>query len=494
MKQKVESLEEAIVIKQAREHNLKNISLKIPRNKITVLTGLSGSGKSSLAFDTIYAEGQRRYIDSLSSYAKQFLEQLKKPEVDSITGLSPAIAIDQKSVGSNPRSTVGTVTEIYDFLRLLYAKVGVAECPTHKIPVSSQTPQEIVDSILKLEDGEKVYLLAPMAQGKKGEFLSEFQKWVKKGFLKAKVDGQFVDLTKAKKLAKTKVHDIDLVVDQLVLKKSIRLRLAESVNTAISLADGKVVIETTKGKRQLFSLKSACPECGYSFAEIEPRLFSFNNPRGYCPSCHGLGTLDYIEEEVFEDSESGNKKLSKVRYTLKNQKEEKDDEVLSFDPEVSICPECSGDRLKQEALNVKLLGKNISEVSRYSCAELNDFLSDVLKTLKSKDLLIAQKIIKQIQDRLNYLIRVGTGYLSMSRSSRTLSGGEAQRIRLATQVGSSLIGVLYVMDEPSIGLHPRDHHRLLEIIAELRDRGNTIILVEHDEETILYADHVVDLG
>lgn len=497
--------EEFIVIKNAKEHNLKSISLKIPRNKITVLTGLSGSGKSSLAFDTIYAEGQRRYIDSMSSYAKQFLEQLKKPEVDSITGLSPAIAIDQKSVGSNPRSTVGTVTEIYDFLRLLYAKVGTPECPTHKIPVSSQTPQEIVAEISKMPEGSKIYVMAPMAQGKKGEFLAEFQKWSKKGFLKAKVDGKFIDLATATKLAKTKVHDIDLVIDQLILKDSVKMRLSESVNTALSMADGKVVIETFQGKRQLYSMKSACPECGFSFSDLEPRLFSFNNPRGYCETCHGLGTLDFIEEEVFEEGEVGNKKLSKVKYTLKNQKENEDDEEFNFEPEITSCPDCHGDRLKPEALNVKISGKNIAELSNYSCQDLKDFLLQVIQgtetskssssvLLKSKDKMVAEKIIKQIVDRLNYLIRVGTGYLSMSRTSRTLSGGEAQRIRLATQVGSSLIGVLYVMDEPSIGLHPRDHHRLLDIIAELRDRGNTIILVEHDEDTILFADYVVDLG
>lgn len=489
--------EEFIVIKNAKEHNLKSISLKIPRNKITVLTGLSGSGKSSLAFDTIYAEGQRRYIDSMSSYARQFLEQLKKPEVDSITGLSPAIAIDQKSVGSNPRSTVGTVTEVYDFLRLLYAKVGTPECPTHKIPVTSQTPQEIISEIAKMPEGSKIYVMAPMAQGKKGEFLAEFQKWSKKGFLKAKVDGKFIDLATATKLAKTKSHDIDLVIDQLIIKDSVKMRLSESVNTALSMADGKVVIETFQGKRQLYSMKSACPECGFSFSDLEPRLFSFNNPRGYCPTCHGLGTLDYIEEEVFEEGEVGSKKLSKVKYTLKNQKESEDDEEFNFEPEITSCPDCLGDRLKSEALNVKISGKNIAEVSNYSCQELKEFLlavQDGKGPFRAKDKLVAEKIIKQIVDRLNYLIRVGTGYLSMSRSSRTLSGGEAQRIRLATQVGSSLIGVLYVMDEPSIGLHPRDHHRLLDIIAELRDRGNTIILVEHDEDTILFADYVVDLG
>lgn len=489
--------EEVIIIKNAREHNLKSLNLNIPRNKITVFTGLSGSGKSSLAFDTIYAEGQRRYIDSLSSYAKQFLEQLKKPEVDSITGLSPAIAIDQKSVGSNPRSTVGTVTEIYDFLRLLYAKVGTPLCPQHQIPVTSQTPQEIVSDILKLGDNHKIYILAPMAQGKKGEFLNEFQKWQKKGFIKAKVDGKFIELSQATKLAKTKPHDIDLVIDQLIIKDSVKSRLSESVNTALIMAEGKIILETHQGKRQLFSLKSACPECGYSFSDLEPRLFSFNNPRGYCPTCHGLGTLDFLEEEIYEEGEGGNKKLSKVKYTLKNAKEKEEDDDFSFEPDISVCPSCQGHRLKPEALNVKIHHQNISEVADYSCLELKEFLQEVKDKkdiFKSKDLLVAEKIILQIQNRLDYLIRVGTGYLSMSRSSRTLSGGEAQRIRLATQVGSSLIGVLYVMDEPSIGLHPRDHHRLLNIIAELRDRGNTIILVEHDEDTILFADHVVDLG
>lgn len=309
-------------------------------------------------------------------------------------------------------------------------------------------------------------------------------------------------MEKATKLAKTKSHDIDLVIDQVVIKESLKHRLSESVNTALAMAEGKVVVETFQGKRQLFSMKSACPECGYSFSDLEPRLFSFNNPRGYCPTCHGLGTLDYIEEEVFSEGEVGNKKLSQVKYTLKNQKENEDDEDSTFEPDLSICPDCLGDRLKPEALSVKINGKSIAELSQFSCGELKFFLADLLATtkkktvssFKEKDKFIAEKIIQQISSRLDYLIRVGAGYLSMSRSSRTLSGGEAQRIRLATQVGSSLIGVLYVMDEPSIGLHPRDHHRLLNIIAELRDRGNTIILVEHDEDTILFADYVVDLG
>ncbi len=484
--------EDGIIVKGAKEHNLKNVSVTIPRNKITVFTGLSGSGKSSLAFDTVYAEGQRRYVESLSAYARNFLEQLKKPEVDSITGLSPAIAIDQKSVSTNPRSTVGTVTEIYDYLRLLFAKLGVPECPTHHLPVTSQTPQQIIDDVLKKSMGTKFYVLAPMASGKKGEFLAEFQRWAKKGFVKAKVDGKMIDLDKATKLAKTKTHDIDLVIDQLILKDTLKHRLSESINTALSMANGRVLIETLDGERTSYSLHSACPECGYSFPEIEPRLFSFNNPRGACPTCHGLGTIDLVEEEQFSDSEVGGKKLDKVVYKYKGKKTSEDDDEENEEMVLSDCPDCHGSRLKQEALNIRLGGKTIAELSDLSTVELRDWISQL--QWKSKDQLIAEKIVKQIVSRLDYLIRVGTGYLSLSRPSRTLSGGEAQRIRLATQVGSSLIGVLYVMDEPSIGLHPRDHHRLLDIIGELKDRGNTILLVEHDEDTIRYADFVVDLG
>lgn len=484
--------EDGIVVKGAKEHNLKNVSVVIPRNKITVFTGLSGSGKSSLAFDTVYAEGQRRYVESLSAYARNFLEQLKKPDVDSITGLSPAIAIDQKSVSTNPRSTVGTVTEIYDYLRLLFAKVGVAECPVHHIPVSSQTPQQIIDEIQKKGSGAKFFVLAPMAAGKKGEFLAEFQRWARKGFVKAKVDGKMIELGKATKLAKTKTHDIDLVVDQLILKDNLKLRLAESINTALSMANGRVIIETLDGERTSYSLHSACPECGYSFPEIEPRLFSFNNPRGACSTCHGLGTIDLVEEEQFSDGEVGSKKLEKVVYKYKGKKKSDEDDEDEEEMDLSACPDCRGSRLKQEALNIRIDGRTIAELSEMGASELRDWIGKV--KWRSKDQFIAEKITKQIVDRLDYLIRVGTGYLSLGRPSRTLSGGEAQRIRLATQVGSSLIGVLYVMDEPSIGLHPRDHHRLLNIIGELKDRGNTILLVEHDEDTIRYADFVVDLG
>lgn len=484
--------DEGIVVKGANEHNLKNVSVTIPRNKITVFTGLSGSGKSSLAFDTIYAEGQRRYVESLSAYARNFLEQLKKPEVESVTGLSPAIAIDQKSVSTNPRSTVGTVTEIYDYLRLLYAKVGVPECPIHHVPVSSQTPQQIIEDIQKKGSGAKFYILAPMASGKKGEFLAEFQKWAKKGFVKAKVDGKMIDLQKATKLAKTKTHDIDLVVDQLILKDNLKHRLSESINTALSLANGQVIIESLDGERTAYSLHSACPVCGFGFPEIEPRMFSFNNPRGACETCHGLGTIDLVEEEQFSDGEVGGKKLDKVVYKYKGKKASEDDDEESEEMVLNDCPDCHGNRLKPEALSVLVSGKNIAELSKLGASELREWIAAV--KWRSKDQLIADKIIKQILSRLDYMIRVGTAYLSLDRSSRTLSGGEAQRIRLATQVGSSLIGVLYVMDEPSIGLHPRDHHRLLNIIGELKDRGNTIILVEHDEDTIRFADFVVDLG
>lgn len=490
-KKKLEKEDLGIIIKGAREHNLKNVSVRIPRNKISVFTGLSGSGKSSLAFDTVYAEGQRRYVESLSAYARNFLEQLKKPDVDSVTGLSPAIAIDQKSVSLNPRSTVGTVTEVYDYLRLLFAKLGTPECPTHHVPVSSQTPQQIVGDILKLKSGTKFFILAPMAQGKKGEFLAEFQKWAKKGFVKAKVDGKMIDLLKATKLAKTKTHDIDLVVDQLIIKNDLKLRLAESVNTALSMAQGRLTIETLEGERINYSLHSSCPQCGYSFPQLEPRLFSFNNPRGACVTCNGLGTLDLTEEEQFSDSEVGAKKLDKVVYKYKGKKtsdeDEEEDEMI-----LNSCPDCKGQRLRPEALSVKVNGKTIADLSDYSCWELKEFALKL--KFKEKDLMISDKIVKQIVSRLDYLIRVGTGYLSLSRSARTLSGGEGQRIRLATQVGSSLIGVLYVMDEPSIGLHPRDHHRLLDIIGDLKNAGNTILLVEHDEDTIRFADHVVDLG
>jgi excinuclease ABC subunit A len=487
---------DGIVVKGAREHNLKNVSLEIPRNQITVITGLSGSGKSSMAFDTIYAEGQRRYVDSLSTYARNFLDKLKKPDVDSITGLSPAIAIDQKSVGLNPRSTVGTITEIYDYLRLLYAKVGVPHCPIHHIPVEGQLPDQIIAEIEKLPQGTRLYIMAPMAQGKKGEFLAEFQKWLKRGFVSAKIDGELIELEKAKKLTKTKAHDIDLVIDKLVIKPGMHTRLAESVHTAISHGNGRVVIEQTTGERQSYSIHSACPICGFGFPDIEPRFFSFNNPRGACTTCHGLGTIDIeeIEEIRYAGAENGGS-VQNVRYRVSDKiarKTEENEEGEVDQLALRVCPDCKGSRLREEPRNVFIAGKNITELAALSALDLCAALR--ASEWSQKNNLIADKILKQIDSRLSYMIRVGTGYLSIDRPTRTLSGGEAQRIRLATQVGSSLIGVLYVLDEPSIGLHPRDHHRLLDILRDLRELGNTILMVEHDEDTIRSADHVIDLG
>lgn len=487
---------EGITVKGAREHNLKNITVQVPRNKITVITGLSGSGKSSIAFDTIYAEGQRRYVDSLSTYARNFLDKLKKPDCDSITGLSPAIAIDQKSVGLNPRSTVGTVTEVYDYLRLLYAKVGVAHCPTHKVPVQGQTPDQIIDDIMKHSSGSRLFVLAPFAQGKKGEFYAEFQKWLKRGFVTAKIDGEYIELEKAKKLAKTKSHDVDIVIDKVILKDGIRGRLAESVHTALQYGNGRVVIETSSGERKNYSIYSACPKCGYNFPDIEPRLFSFNNPRGACQTCHGLGTID-IEEIESQSYQSGDepRTVTETKYrvtkTVKSDTEEGEDGEVD-ELALRVCPDCKGSRLREEPRNVFIAGKNITELAALSAFDLKESLKSV--SWNEKQNLIGDKILKQIDGRLNYMIRVGTGYLSLDRPTRTLSGGEAQRIRLATQVGSSLIGVLYVLDEPSIGLHPRDHHRLLDILRDLRDLGNTILMVEHDEDTIRSADHIIDLG
>lgn len=484
---------EGIVVKGAREHNLQDVSVKIPRNKITVMTGLSGSGKSSLAFETVFAEGHRRYIESLSHYARQFLEQMKKPDVDSMTGLSPAIAIDQKSVSTNPRSTVGTVTEVSDFLRLLFAKIGVPECPNHHIPLSSQTPDQIVATLMKWPENTKFLLLAPMAENKKGEFLKEFQKWAQMGFVKARVDGTFIELSTAKKLAKTKAHTIDLVVDQLLIKSSLVERLKTSVNKTLGLAQGRLVVEKLNGERRLFSLKSVCTKCGFSFPEIEPRLFSFNHPKGACDVCKGLGTLDVIEETEFGVSDEGTRQIKKVSYHRKEEKSSNDGEEESeFEAQVKPCSACQGARLKEEALNVKIDELNIAQLSNLSIDELKEWLES--RQFQSKQKLLGEKIVRPLLDKLNFLTRVGTGYLTVNRTVQTLSGGESQRLRLASQVGSALVGVLYVLDEPSIGLHPKDHHKLLDIIGELRDRGNTVIMVEHDEDTIRYADHIVDLG
>ncbi|MCB0355936.1 MAG: excinuclease ABC subunit UvrA [Bdellovibrionales bacterium] len=465
---------DGIVVKGAREHNLKNLSLHVPRDKMTVITGLSGSGKSSVAFDIIYAEGQRRYVESLSAYARNFMEQLKKPDVDAIIGLSPSIAIDQKTTITNPRSTVGTTTEIYDFMRLLYARIGRPKCPEHQVEVQSQKPQQIVDEILKGPQGAKFFLLAPVVQDQKGEFLADFQKWARKGFVKAKVDGQWLELEKAKKLAKHKRHSIDLLIDRLIVDDKYRSRLSESINLALTMAKGMIKVEFLGKEPKLYSIHQACPICGYSFPELDPRMFSFNNPRGACEECDGLGYIEY-EYEYESDNE--------------NDEEEIDD----FDPyAIEECESCHGTRLNAAARNVLINGKNIAELASFPTNELLEYLQKL--KLEGSDQIIGDKILKQIKDRLQYLVRVGTGYLSLSRNTRTLSGGEMQRIRLASQVGSSLVGVLYVLDEPSIGLHPRDHHRLLDIIREIRDRGNTVLLVEHDEDTIMAADYIIDLG
>jgi excinuclease ABC subunit A len=460
------AIDEAIRVRGAREHNLKNISVDIPRNKITVITGLSGSGKSSLAFDTIYAEGQRRYVESLSSYARQFLEQLKKPEVDSITGLSPSISIEQKTTNTNPRSTVGTVTEIYDYLRLLFARVGIPHCYKCESLISSQTLEQMVARVLELPDNSKIHVLAPMIRGKKGEYGAEFKKWMKLGFVRARIDGHVVELATVKKLEKSKSHDIDLFVDRLILKGSVRSRLSDSLETALRLTEGLAKIELVD-KKEFINLSSlnACVSCSVSYPDIEPRLFSFNNPRGACPACNGIGK----KQPAFDWEWS-------------------EEDVLSKEP----CPKCLGKRLRPEALSILIGKKNIAELSHLGSLELREFLKTVKFSARQTE--IAGKVNKEILERLDFLTRVGVDYLSLDRPSSTLSGGESQRIRLATQIGSSLIGVLYVLDEPSIGLHPRDHSKLLVTLRNLCELGNTVLLVEHDEETILAADHVIDLG
>jgi len=482
----------SIDVRGAREHNLKNVNVSIPKNKITVITGLSGSGKSSLAFDTIYAEGQRRYMDSLSVYARHFLDQLKKPDVDAISGLSPAIAIDQKTISSSPRSTVGTITEVYDFLRLLYAKVGVPMCPTHKIPVEGQMPEEIVKKVLSFPKGSKIIIYATVARSKKGEFGKEFQKWSQLGYVSAKIDGKMVDIQEDLKLAKTKRHDIDIVIDKLMVEDKYKTRLSESIHKAITVGGGQVMVEEVGKGFHTFSIHHACPICGYSFSDIDPLLFSFNNPKGACETCNGLGTIDieeYEEESLVRGDEMYRRKETK--YVVKGEKASDDDEG----PEVQTlrdCPTCKGAGLREEALNVLISDQNIVQVADRAIEDLIPFLKDL--SFKGYQSEVAEKILKEILYRLNYLCTAGAGYLSLSRRARTLSGGEAQRIRLASQVGTPLVGVLYVLDEPSIGLHPRDHGNVLKLLREIKNRGNTVLIVEHDEETIASADYVIDVG
>ena len=555
-----------IAIKGAREHNLKDIDVTIPRDRLVIITGLSGSGKSSLAFDTIYAEGQRRYVESLSAYARQFLEQMDKPDVDSIEGLSPAISIEQKTTSKNPRSTVGTVTEIYDYLRLLFARIGTPHCYRCGRVIASQTVQQIVDQVRQLPAGSRIQVLAPIVRGRKGEYRRELEELRRQGFTRARVDGQIRELTEKIELDKMKHHTIEAVIDRLVIKPSIEKRLADSLETAMNLADGIVAIDVADGGELVFSEKFACINCGISYAELTPRLFSFNSPHGACPDCDGLGfkqhlDLDFIVpdrtkslragaikpwdghqpvylqqmlealaehyavdldtpfdklsakiQDVILHGSRGEKirffydKAGKRHYYLqefegvvpylerKYLAEEEAYDGADIESYISIkpCSRCHGTRLRSESLAVKIAGKSIAEVTAFSVKEALHFFSTL--HLTPQQLFIAERVLKEIRERLTFLVNVGLDYLTLDRPAATLSGGEGQRIRLATQIGSSLVGVLYILDEPSIGLHPRDNRRLLETLERLRDMGNTVIVVEHDRDTILAGDYVIDLG
>lgn len=556
-----------IRIRGARTHNLKNISLDLPRNKMVVITGLSGSGKSSLAFDTLYAEGQRRYVESLSAYARQFLARMDKPDVDLIEGLSPAISIEQKSTSHNPRSTVGTVTEIHDYLRLLYARAGDPECPEHGIKLEAQTVSQMVDSVLALQEDTRLMILAPVVSERKGEQVDLFEELKAQGFVRVRVDGETYELDAAPKLAKTTKHSVDVVIDRLKVRLDMKQRIAESFETALRLAEGKAIaVEMDSAKEHLFSAKFSCPVCDYSLAELEPRLFSFNNPMGACPKCDGLGQISFFDpkrvvafphlslaagaikgwdkrnqfyfqmlsslathfgfdlETAFESlpahiqqillNGSGKETIS-FRYlnergqffqkshtfegilnNLQRRYHETDSttvrEELAKYLNSQACPDCGGTRLRREARHVKVGGKNIHEVCEAPLKQALTFFETI--ELTGQKLAIADKIVKEIGNRLKFLTNVGLEYLSLSRSAETLSGGEAQRIRLASQIGSGLTGVMYVLDEPSIGLHQRDNDRLLETLKRLRDIGNTVIVVEHDQDAIMAADYVVDIG
>ena len=566
----------AISVRGAREHNLKNISLDIPREALVVMTGLSGSGKSSLAFDTIYAEGQRRYVESLSAYARQFLDMMQKPDVDHIDGLSPAISIEQKTTSRNPRSTVGTVTEIYDYMRLLFARIGVPYSPATGLPIESQTVSQMVDRVVALQDGTRLYLLAPIARGRKGEYKRDFAELQKKGFQRLKVDGSFYEIAEVPALEKNIKHDIDVVVDRVVVRPDLSARLADSLETALSLSDGLAIAEFADSKdgaepeRIIFSAKFACPVSGFTIEEIEPRLFSFNNPHGACPTCDGLGTELFFEPDLVVPNESlslargaitpWSRTASSSPYYLqtlealarhyrqpmtkpwKSLPEDFREIVLygSGDDEINFtyddgvrhysttkpfegvitnierrwretesswvreelsryqssqpCEACAGYRLKPQALAVKIAGLHIGKVTEMSIREAGAWFDALPKHLTAKSREIAERILKEIRERLAFLNDVGLDYLTLARASRSLSGGESQRIRLASQIGSGLTGVLYVLDEPSIGLHQRDNARLLVTLKALRDLGNSVLVVEHDEEAILSADHVVDMG
>lgn len=558
-----------IIVKGAREHNLKNVDVEIPRDKLVVFTGLSGSGKSSLAFDTIYAEGQRRYVESLSSYARQFLGQMEKPQVDYIEGLSPAISIDQKTTSKNPRSTVGTVTEIYDYLRLLYARIGIPHCPVCGREISRQTVDDIVDSVLELPEGTRIQVMAPIARGKKGQFVKELESAKKDGYVRVRVDGIIYDLSEKIELDKNKKHNIEIVVDRLVVKESIRSRLADSIETATGLSNGILLVDVIGGEEKLYSLDYACPEHGVSIEELEPRMFSFNNPFGACPTCSGLSvfmkpdpnlivpdknlslrqgaikasgwnnadggtiaqmymegiankysfTLDTPFKDIPADGVDAimyGTKGEKLKLTRRNEYgtgsymtafegicnniERRYKETTSDWSRAELeqcmstvkCPECHGARLRKESLCVTVGGINIDEFANKSIVKAIEFLDSL--TLTDREQMIAKLIVKEIKDRLTFLRSVGLGYLTLARSSASLSGGESQRIRLTTQIGSSLVGVLYILDEPSIGLHQRDNEKLLNTLRNLRDIGNTLIVVEHDEDTMRAADYIVDVG
>ncbi len=456
---------QSIIIKGAREHNLKNIDVTIPRDQLVVITGLSGSGKSSLAFDTIYAEGQRRYVESLSAYARQFLEQMGKPDVDSIEGLSPAISIEQKSTSHNPRSTVGTVTEIYDYLRLLFARVGRPFCHQCGQEITAQTVQQMVDGIAALPEGVKFQVLAPIVRGRKGEYRKDLLDMRRAGYVRARIDGQLVELGEDIPLDKQKKHTIEIVVDRLVMKpgEALMRRLADSVETSLRLAGGLVGVLTEDGKTHVYSEKLACIRCGVSYPEVTPRIFSFNSPHGACPACDGIGYG--MRPEDFEEED----------FTL-----------------LEPCEVCHGARLRPESLSIKIAKKSIADITHLSVRAAADFFLSL--TFTDRELVIAHRIMKEIRERLGFLVNVGLDYLTLDRPAATLSGGEGQRIRLATQIGSGLVGVLYILDEPSIGLHQRDNRRLLKTLLRLRDLGNTVVVVEHDAETIHAADYILDMG
>ncbi len=487
-----------IHIRGARQHNLKNINIDIPKNKFIVITGLSGSGKSSLAFDTIYAEGQRRYVESLSTYARQFLELMEKPDVDSIEGLSPSIAIEQKTVSKNPRSTVATVTEIYDYLRILYANLGEAYCYKCGKKITQQSPQQIVDEILKLPEKTKIIIYSPIVRQKKGEFKNLFKDLLKNGFTRVKVDGDTYFLEEEINLDRNKKHEIDVVIDRIIVKKGIETRLIDSIEIALNLSDGLVKIEIVDEKKEvIFSEKFACIDCGISYSEISARLFSFNNPYGACPICKGLGYITELDEYSAYLSSYDLYYLKDVYNRVKNfevspEKRFKLKNMLNKYLIEKTCPDCNGARLKKEALSIKFKGKNIYEFTQMTVKEALDFIKNTKLSNKEKE--IGGKILKEIENRLLFLSQVGIDYITLNRRSSTLSGGESQRIRLAAQIGSALTGVIYVLDEPSIGLHPRDTHRLIKTLKQLKEAGNTVIVVEHDEDIIKSSDFVIDLG